>query len=140
MTKVYLAGPLFTVGERMINSMIAEELRDYLIEVFLPQESEQQKTTAAAIFESDVKGLEWCDAVVACMDGPDPDSGTCWECGWAFGKKAVILYRTDSRSETPFGPYNLMMHQGANIVLDCKGLYVDQIASRIRAALKDLCL
>ena len=27
--------------------------------------------------------IDWADMVVACMDGPDPDSGTAWECGYA---------------------------------------------------------
>jgi len=32
------------------------------------------------------------------MDGPDPDSGTCWECGSVWGRKPVVLYRTDIRA------------------------------------------
>jgi nucleoside 2-deoxyribosyltransferase len=48
------------------------------------------------------------------MDGPDPDSGTCWECGSVWRRKPVILYRTDIRSVSdPFGPCNLMLHQAA---------------------------
>jgi hypothetical protein len=33
------------------------------------------------------------------MDGTDPDSGMCWECGSVWGRKPVVLYRTDIRSE-----------------------------------------
>jgi hypothetical protein len=55
-----------------------------------------------------VQGIDWCEVIVACMDGPDPDSGTCWECGSVWRRKPVILYRTDIRSEPdPFGPYKV---------------------------------
>ena len=36
---------------------------------------------AAGIFATDVGGIDWADALVAVMDGPDPDSGTAWERG-----------------------------------------------------------
>jgi len=29
------------------------------------------------------------EAVVANMDGPDPDSGTCWECGSVWAQAAA---------------------------------------------------
>ena len=38
------------------------------------------------------------DIVVANMDGSDPDSGTSWECGYAYRKKPVILFRADFRA------------------------------------------
>jgi nucleoside 2-deoxyribosyltransferase len=50
-------------------------------EIWLPQESEQRDATALSIFATDVQGIDWCEVIVACMDGADPDSGTCWECG-----------------------------------------------------------
>src|ERR1700687_363106 len=95
--KIYLAGPLFTVAERDFNTSLARMLRKAGHEVFVPQESEQRSMTARQIFESDVAGVDWANVVVANMDGPDPDSGTCWECGYAFRKKPVIVFRTDFR-------------------------------------------
>jgi hypothetical protein len=35
--------------------------------------------------------------VVACADGPDLNSGTSFEVGFAFGRRPVVLYRTDTR-------------------------------------------
>ena len=69
------------------------------------------------------------------MDGPDPDSGTCWECGSVHKRKPVILYRTDIRSEEPFGPFNLMLHRSAAASLDCRWDSVAAIASKICDAL-----
>ena len=54
--------------------------------------------TTKQIFNKDVEGIDWAEVVVANMDGPDPDSGTCWECGYAYRKKPVILFRTDFRA------------------------------------------
>jgi nucleoside 2-deoxyribosyltransferase len=54
--------------------------------------------------------------VVACMDGPDPDSGTAWECGYAYAKgKPIVCYRTDFRvsGDTKGAPYNLMLSESA---------------------------
>jgi nucleoside 2-deoxyribosyltransferase len=50
------------------------------------------------------------------MDGADPDSGTAWECGYAFGKgKPVVCYRTDFRisGDSKDAPYNLMLSESA---------------------------
>jgi hypothetical protein len=98
--KLYFAGPLFTTAERDFNAALAAQLRRAGHEVFLPQEAEQRNATAGAIFAGDVQGIDWCDVVVACMDGPDPDSGTAWECGVVYRRKPVILYRTDRRSRS----------------------------------------
>ena len=138
--KIYFAGPLFTTAERMFNERITALLREFGHEVFLPQETEQRRATSREIFGSDIAGLDWCEVVVANMDGLDPDSGTCWECGYAFGKeKPVILFRTDVREEgPPFGPFNLMMHQAAGGWLDCKSLPIDNIAALIDERLHGL--
>jgi nucleoside 2-deoxyribosyltransferase len=137
--KIYLAGPLFTVAECMFNAALAKLLREKGHEIFLPQETEQRAATARQIYQSDVAGIDWAEVVVANMDGADPDSGTCWECGYAHGKKPVILFRTDIREEgPPFGPFNLMMHQATDGWLDCKHMSVAQIAQLIDITLGGL--
>ena len=120
--KIYLAGPLFTASELAFN----RELRDLLEraghEVWLPQEQNAAIPRAAeSIFYHLVARLESIEVVLANMDGADPDSGTCWDCGfaWAIGKP-VVVFRTDVRSErnTDLGPYNLMMWAAATARLD----------------------
>jgi len=116
MTKVYLAGPLFTLAEQHFNAALARFLEAEGFEVWVPQENEPRSKTAAAIFRMDVAALDWAEMVVACMDGPDPDSGTAWECGYAYAKgKPVICYRTDFRitGDTKGAPYNLMLSESA---------------------------
>ena len=114
--KIYLAGPLFTVAEQDFNAALARFLEGHGFEVWLPQEHEPRRKTAKAIFQMDVEALDWADMVIACMDGPDPDSGTAWECGYAFAKgKPIVCYRTDFRisGDTKGAPYNLMLSESA---------------------------
>lgn len=137
--KIYFAGPLFTTAERDFNAAVVSRLRSLGHEVFLPQESEQVSATASAIFLSDLNGIKWCEAIVANMDGSDPDSGTCFEIGEAWRTKLSVLYRTDIREEKqPLGPYNLMLHQAANVVLDLQWLSVERIAVIIDLILREL--
>jgi nucleoside 2-deoxyribosyltransferase len=114
--KIYLAGPLFSHAEQGFNAELARFLVSQGFEVWLPQEHEPREQTARAIFEMDVAAIDRADMVVACMDGPDPDSGTAWECGYAYAKgKPVVCYRTDFRisGDTAGAPYNLILTESA---------------------------
>lgn len=128
--KIYLAGPLFTLAERQFNLQMAGGLRAHGHEVWVPQENEPPHKDAdmgLKIFQKDVEGLEFADIIVACMDGPDPDSGTCWECGWAYAKnKPVITFRTDFRADgdVPGAPFNLMLvHSSVMLFMPWVDLY-----------------
>jgi len=113
--RIYLAGPLFTSAEQVWNTDIAARLRAAGHEVFVPQDQDTDRTDAVAIFRHDLSKLVWCDVLVAFMDGEDPDSGTAWECGWAYARdKPVVMVRTDFRGldQTP-SPYNLMLSASA---------------------------
>jgi nucleoside 2-deoxyribosyltransferase len=140
--KIYMAGPLFSTAELAFNAALASELRGRGHEVFLPQEHEQRKDLARAIFESDVRGLDWAEVVVACLDGPDPDSGTCWELGYAYGRnKPQVVYRTDFRLFEGTDPINLMMSESADhvIIMPMAGVadLASEIAKRLGALVRD---
>lgn len=118
--KIYLAGPLFTAAEREFNRDLSDWLESRGHIVWLPQEKEPREKTAHAIFQMDVEGMDWSEVIVANMDGPDPDSGTCFECGYAFAmQKPIIVYRTDFRGAGDAGdaPFNLMLSESARRVL-----------------------
>jgi nucleoside 2-deoxyribosyltransferase len=138
--KIYLAGPLFTTAERDFNFRLAQRLRQAGHEVFLPQENEQRSKTAAEIFAEDLAGIDWAEVVVANMDGSDPDSGTCWECGYAYRKKPVIVFRTDFRAGDAPGkaPYNLMLTESATRRLDLAFADFDSVARAVDQALHAL--
>jgi len=103
---VYLAAPLFTEAEWQWNAALAKRLRDAGYSVTVPQECAApmllgtKPFDAAAIFRSNVRAIEQSVCVVAVLDGPDCDSGTCWECGYAKRAKVPIIgLRTDIRGD-----------------------------------------
>jgi nucleoside 2-deoxyribosyltransferase len=136
--RIYLAGPLFTTPEREFNAQLATRLRTAGHEVFVPQEHPASEQTATAIFRKDLKGLDWADGVVAIMDGADPDSGTCWECGYAYAtKKPVVLFRSDLRGsgDADDMPYNAMLIGAADAHVELRLGTVDEAAAAIHAEL-----
>jgi nucleoside 2-deoxyribosyltransferase len=133
--KLYFAGPLFTTPERTWNAEVVAALRAAGHQIFLPQEQEPGKD-AAGIFATDVGGIDWADGLVAIMDGPDPDSGTSWEVGYAFRKKPIVLVRTDFRTLAgAAGQYNPMLTQAATIRLDLPAASTSEIVAAILDAL-----
>jgi nucleoside 2-deoxyribosyltransferase len=137
--KLYFAGPLFTTPERTWNAEVTAALRAAGHEIFLPQEQEPGKD-AAGIFATDVGGIDWADGLVAIMDGPDPDSGTCWEVGYAYGaRKPIVLVRTDTRDMAgSAGEYNPMLTQAASIRLDLPAASTPTVIAAILDALDRL--
>ena len=136
--RIYLAGPVFTAAERAFNVRLRDLLAAAGHEVWLPQDHEPRDKTATAIFREDLKGLEWSEIVVANMDGPDPDSGTCWECGYAYTKKKIILFRTDFRGagEAGLSPFNLMMSESADYMLTVPLGTVEELVERLLLVLE----
>ena len=137
--KVYFAGPLFTQAERDWNIRTAEVIEGLGYDVFLPQAHEPRQQTAKAIFEMDVEGLDASDMVVAVMDGPDPDSGTSWEVGYAYAHhKPIVQIRTDFRGsgEGSLAPYNLMLSESAKFIVSVNSLTGSiGLRSHLKAAL-----
>lgn len=120
--KIYWAGPLFSEAEKWFNEDLAGRLEREGFQVYLPQRDTEQNQTPNDVFHADKAGIDWSDAVVAVCDGPDVDSGTAWEMGYAYDKKPVIALRTDSRmmacsfsgAEEQF---NLMLERSADWVV-----------------------
>ena len=137
--KLYFAGPLFTTPERAWNAEVVAGLRAAGHEIFLPQEKEPG-LDAAGIFATDVGGIDWADGVVAIMDGADPDSGTCWEVGYAYGcRKPIVLVRTDFRDLAgTAGPYNPLMAQSATVRVDLPAGSTTEVIAAILEALSTI--
>ena len=137
--RIYFAGPLFSAAERDWNAALAAALREAGHEVFLPQEQEPGKD-AAGIFATDVGGIDWADGIVAIMDGADPDSGTCWEVGYSYGKKPIVLVRTDMRRNAGSGGsgYNPMLTESATVRVDAVAAPMDRVVTEVLAALASL--
>jgi nucleoside 2-deoxyribosyltransferase len=136
--RVYFAAPLFSAAERDWNATLTAALRGAGHEVFLAQEQEPAGD-AAGIFAKDVGGIDWADALIAIVDGADPDSGTSWEIGYAYQKKPIVLVRTDMRRTGSGGwAYNPMLAESATIRVDAVTAPIDQVARDVLNALATL--
>ena len=137
--KVYFAGPLFTTPERAWNAEVVTALRAAGHEIFLPQEKEPG-LDAAGIFATDVGGIDGAEGLVAIMDGADPDAGTSWEVGYAYGsKKPILLVRTDIRDVAGEEvAYNAMLAESATLRLDLPSASTIKVITAILEALSTI--
>lgn len=121
---IYLAGGLFAQCERVWNRLFAAALESALpgATVVLPQDFKEHKKFAnkeafRAVYRQCIEGIEKCDAVVAILEGPDADSGTAYEVGYAAAlKKPIIGVRTDFRPSQEAG-MNLMLSRGCTRIV-----------------------
>lgn len=141
--RIYLAGPLFSMAERRFNLELCTHLEMLGYEVFLPQR-DVVATEPGAIFLGDFNGLTSSEAVVAIADGPDQDSGTAWECGFAYGvRMPVVLVRTDFRARGDDTWANLMLSGAADAIVEFDDRSeggMAQLAEKITKALAEFAL
>ncbi len=117
---VYLAAPLFSESERRFNLQVRELLEGHAFRVYLPQEqgegAERGSTPDRSTFLRHVEVLRASDAVLAICDGPDTDSGTSWEMGYAFALgKPVVALKTDTRRAAHGRRLNLMLEESSRV-------------------------
>lgn len=119
--KIYLASPFFNEKE-LENVKIAEKiLTERGFSLFSPRlnevrtdENTQQSWWSKETFMNDKKFIDWADVVVMLSYGGYSDSGTAWECGYAYGTNTpVVVVQLGEDS-------NLMVHEGchSNITLE----------------------
>lgn len=105
--KAYLANGLFGMGDRLLNTLIAKELRKEIkgVELYVPQENDAINDKSAyadsiTIAGADMDKLEESDILIAVIDGVEIDSGVAAEIGafYMTGKPIFALY-TDVRQQ-----------------------------------------
>lgn len=134
-TDIYWAGPLFTIAEQQFNRDRAARLRSHGYPVYLPQEACTGLSDPQAIFRQCLRGLQRAALVVAVLDGADADSGTCWECGYAFRAGIpVVAVRTDFRGSGDFEGFNAMLYGAAAALVTG----TDDLDRRLAAAIAPL--
>lgn len=99
--KAYLANGLFSIGDRLLNELIARELRTEIkhVDLYVPQENAaiNDKSSFAdsiTIAQADMERLEESDFLIAVIDGVEIDSGVAAEIGafYMTGKPIFALY------------------------------------------------
>lgn len=127
--KIYFAGPLFTMAERIWNKKLSQDISNMInTKVFLPQDEvedaidEKGNMDFKKAFEICLRGVDDSNILIAILDGADSDSGTCFECGYARAKgKKIIGVRTDLRAGEDRG-LNAMLRYGVHdlVIYDSK--------------------
>jgi len=110
--------------------------------VVLPQarakELISQKGGLALVFRDCLDSLAKSNVVVAILDGPDVDSGTCVEIGFAFAKgKPIIGIRTDSRTSEDRG-LNLMVSHACTMLILGSQRDTQTLAEKTVQAIREL--
>lgn len=141
---VYIAGPLFSMAEKEFNQRLADLIRSGMddVNVILPQveckDLMSQSDWCAKSFYACVRSIDRADVVLAVLDGPDVDSGTSFEIGYAYAKnKPVIGVRTDPRQLEDQG-VNLMLSRSVNCMIwvDSNKITCRELAGKIIEALR----
>ena len=144
---IYFAGPLFTLAERRFNEELSAAIRVRMpaVDIFFPQacdhELQGKPDFAARLYRLLIEAVDRCDAIVAILDGPDSDSGTCIEIAYAHAKgKPVIGVRTDFRDGEIHG-LNIMTAGicSAIVKLSSTTCTIDEVAEKVVEALKCHC-
>ena len=130
--KVYLASPFFNEKENKIYEQVITEFRSEGHEVFVPKEHTipngwemSNAVWAENVFAVDILGIQKCDVVVVLNFGMYSDSGTAWECGYAYalGKKVINVLCGDDNT------YSLMMLNGCNTYVKIDSIFEDFLES-----------
>ena len=103
--KAYLANGLFSIGDRLVNELLAKEIRKELpgIELYVPQENDaindkQAYANSLAIADADMEKLQESDVLIAVLDGIEIDSGVAAEIGvFSTYNRPIIALFSDVR-------------------------------------------
>lgn len=125
--KIYLASPWFKDNERIMYRQILDKMRSQGHEVYAPIEHEignawgkSNEQWAREVFNADIQAIRDCDEVWVLNFGMYSDSGTAWECGFAYG-----IGKTVRQLVYNFGKqvFSLMMINGCD-EFDLMGNYL----------------
>ena len=125
--RVYIAGPLFSEGEKAFNLHVDEIIRQCGHDTYLPQRdggviAEMPDIVNGLskykyVFKADLEHLKTCDIFLFLMDGRVPDEGACFAMGYAYAHgKRCVGFKTDVRSCMD-GEDNLMLKESVETVL-----------------------
>ena len=145
MKKIYLAGPLFSLAEREFNILFAQMIESKMkdVEVILPQKRAAKflslEKGMKLIFEDCLTMVDEADIVVAVLDGPDADSGTSVELGYAYSVKTPIIgVRTDFRISEDRGLNLMLSNICSTLIIDISSDMTGLVNSVIKAISKNL--
>lgn len=117
--RVYLAGPFFSMSQNWLIEEAFAALKSQGFKVFSPLHH-VGRGSAAEVYEKDIKGVDECDLVFACVDGLD--SGTIFEV--AFHRRPRLAGELNPAKFAVFAPKaseKVKAFAGAPGVFNCRG-------------------
>ena len=137
MKKIYIAGPdVFEKDSIEIGKKLVALCEVYGFEGVYPLDnivdfSQEKQKIAQDIFEANRAMIEAADIVIANLNpfrGKEADSGTVWECGYAYGLgKEVYAYMQESKEYIEhFSDDEKILEEGVYVDLD--GKYIEDFS------------
>lgn len=120
---VYIAAPFFTPAQLVTVEQVEKAVERAGLAMYSPRHDgvlmamtpEQRKANAKGIFESNVNNIIHANGFLACLD--EHDTGTYWECGFAYyhrrynlGRHTFRMFAYTSGSK----PINVMLEKSFN--------------------------
>ena len=116
---IYLASPWFKDNERVMYHQIINKMRSQGLEVYAPVEHEIENAWdlpnavwGRKVFQADLEAIDKADEVWVLNFGMYSDSGTAWECGYAYAKGKTFRQLVYDFGECK--DYSLMMLNGCD--------------------------
>lgn len=128
--KAYLASPFFDECERAIYHKVIDYLRNLMgYDLYVPMEHTVEGAWemsnaiwAERVFEEDIHAIDEAEIVFVINFGMYSDSGTAWECGYAYAKgKKVVTIIVAPQTTT----YSLMMINGCDTIININNPLVE---------------
>jgi nucleoside 2-deoxyribosyltransferase len=136
--RVYLAGPdVFRPDVKAWAAAARARLAEHGLQALIPIDG--QEFTAGGIYRANLEMIRSADVVLANLNpfrGNEPDSGTCFEVGFAAAHgKPVIAYLSDGRAQK-----DKLGQAGSEPPVDSAGLQVENFGLPINLMLAIPCL
>lgn len=121
--RIYIAGPdVFRPDAKPWAESVRTLLASHGHQALIPLDGEE--VTATGIYHANIEMIRSADAVLANLNpfrGHEPDSGTCFEAGFAIAQgKPVIAYISDDRVLK-----NRIDHDNSDRPVDANGLHIE---------------
>lgn len=123
MSKIYIAGALFSSSERANLESIDTLCKELGFSTYLPHRDGglfiRDDNNSASFFIADRDNIDTSEIIIAVLNGIDIDSGTSWEIGYGYSrKKTIIGYLEDIRIYNPNRQLNPMILNSLNHLAD----------------------
>jgi len=126
--QIYIAGPLFTPGDRKYIEEIADICKKCRYHVYVPHRNAgiykyRRRENGQIFFKNDLEAIDKSLLLIAILNGSDVDSGTAWEMGYAYAKNIKIIGMLEDTRKPSLDLLNPMItHCAETIVTDLKDL------------------